>query len=49
MKNNKKYNKPLGSNKNDDRFDFSILKKEKYNNLINIKRKCDFTLLNIVI
>lgn len=48
MKNNKKYNKPLGSNKNDDRFDFSILKKEKYNNLINIKRKCDFTLLNIV-
>lgn len=48
MKNNKKYNKHLGSNKNDDRFDFSILKKEKYNNLINIKRKCDFTLLNIV-
>lgn len=48
MKNNKKYNKSLGSNKNDDRFDFSILKKEKYNNLINIKRKCDFTLLNIV-
>lgn len=48
MKNNKKYNKPLGSNKNDDRFDFSILKKEKYNNLINIKSKCDFTLLNIV-
>lgn len=48
MKNKKKYNKHLGSNKNDDRFDFSILKKEKYNNLINIKRKCDFTLLNIV-
>lgn len=49
MKNNKKYKKSLDSNnKNDNKFDFSVLKKEKYNNLINVKRKCNLTLLNIV-
>ncbi|EPP7234038.1 hypothetical protein ACTOJ1_000954 [Shigella flexneri] len=49
MKNNKKYKKSLDSNnRNDNKFDFSVLKKEKYNNLINVKRKCNLTLLNIV-